>query len=209
MAIPDDVLTELKPEPLEDAARKVRSGDLLLCSAHDPFSKLISWATKSPWSHVAIAWRWPSLGEIMVFESVQKLGVRAVPLSKFIRQTSTGETPYPGKILLARHEKFRDAVRAEDGKAKQRFVDFAVDQLGDPFSPGEIAKIAARISFARTGRKAPKSLGPANEMICSEYVARCFHKIGLDIPWDGRGFIAPAQVALTPEVHAVTQIRTR
>jgi hypothetical protein len=208
VAISDDVLTEMPAEPLADAVRKVRSGDLLLCSADDPFSRLISWATKSPWTHVAIAWRWPSLGEVMVFESVQKLGVRAVPLSKFIRQTSTGQTPYPGKILLARHEKFHAAVRADDGKARDRFAGFALEQLGDPFSPGEIAKIATRIAFARTGRKAPKSLGPRNEMICSEYVARCFHKIGLEIPWDGRGFIAPAEIAQAPDIKAVTQIKT-
>jgi hypothetical protein len=209
MAISDTVLKDMPAEPLAEVTRRVRSGDLLLCSAVDPFSRLISWATKSPWTHVAVAWRWPSLGEIMVFESVQKLGVRAVPLSKFVRQSSTGERPYPGKILLARHIGFHGAVGTDEGRAKARFADFAVERLGDPFSPAEIAKIATRIAFARTGRKAPKSLGPKDEFICSEYVAKCFHKIGLEIPWDGRGFIAPADFALAPDVRAVAQIKTR
>ena len=61
MPISDDVLRTLKPEPLADVQGRVRDGDLLLCSGRDPFSRLIGWATKSPWTHVALAYRWPGL----------------------------------------------------------------------------------------------------------------------------------------------------
>src|SRR6185312_2116378 len=91
MTISDDVLTHMPPEPFKTIGPKVRSGDLLLCAAHDPFSRLIGWATHSPWSHVAIAYRWPALSRIMAFEAVQQIGVRAVPLQTLIRQSSTGE----------------------------------------------------------------------------------------------------------------------
>lgn len=33
------------------------------------------------------------------------------------------------------------------------------------------------------------------EFICSEYVALCYETLGLNIPWDHRGFIAPADFA--------------
>ena len=59
MAIDPRALDEMPAESLDDIAPKMRDGDLLLCSATDPFSRLISWSTKSPWTHVGFAWRWP------------------------------------------------------------------------------------------------------------------------------------------------------
>lgn len=94
VAIPDDILTTLKPEPFEAIKSRVRDGDLLLCSGTATFSRLIRWATMSPWSHVALAYRWPQVGRIMVFESVEKIGVRTVPLSRFISRASSGKGPF-------------------------------------------------------------------------------------------------------------------
>ncbi len=209
MAIDDDVLKTLKPEPLGDVAGRVRDGDILLCSATDPFSRLICWATKSPWSHVAVAYRWRSVGRIMVFEAVQQLGVRCVPLERFISESSTGQKPYPGKIILARHGDYAEKGGKAGGAAMRRLAEAAVDRFGDRFAPGEILKIAARIALGRTGRKTPKFLGPRDEYICSEYAAKCFEAVGIEIEWDGRGFIAPADFANDPNVKAIAQIRTR
>jgi len=209
MTISDDVLTHMPPEPFKTIGPKVRSGDLLLCAAHDPFSRLIGWATHSPWSHVAIAYRWPALSRIMAFEAVQQIGVRAVPLQTFIRQSSTGEKPYPGKIILARHEDFARAHGRPSSDKARRFADFAVDRIGDPFAPAEIAKIGARVMLGRLARAMPRSLGPKDEFICSEYVAKCFERIGLKIPWDGQGFIAPADFAADPKIKAIARFRTR
>ena len=75
-------------------------------------------------------YRWPSLGRIMAFESVHTIGVRAVPLTKFIKRTSSGVTPYPGRIILARHEDFA-AHKRGDSDAIRRLGDFAVDRFGD------------------------------------------------------------------------------
>ncbi len=62
--------------------------------------------------------------------------------------------------------------------------------------------------LGRLARKMPKMLGAKNEFICSEYVAKCYAKAGLKIPWDGLGFIAPGDFALAPDVQAVAQIKT-
>ncbi len=206
--IDDDVLTSLAPESLAAISPRVRDGDILLCSGNDPFSRLIGWSTGSPWTHVALAFRWPALGRIMVFESVQKIGVRAVPLSKFVSQSSTGRKPYPGKIILARHEDYASARGGRHSAAMKRLADFAVDRFGDPFAAREIANIGVRICLGSLRRKMPKSLGPKNAFICSEYAAKCFEKIGIEILWDGRGFIAPADFARDPKVKAIARFRT-
>ncbi len=205
MAIADNVLTELKAQPYGKVRGLVQNGDLLLCSAIDPMSKLIRWSTKTPWSHIAIAYRIESLNRVMVFEAVEKIGVRTVPLSTFISRTSEGTHPYPGKILLARDQRFAGLSEA---KCKAMY-DFAFGTLGNRFAPGEIVKIGLRLLFGRTGRKMPRFLGPKEEYICSEYVARCYAKAGLKIPWDGLGFVAPGDFALAPDVNAVAQIKTR
>jgi len=205
MAIADNVLTEMKPIAYAKARAMVQNGDLLLCSARDPFSRLIRWSTKTPWSHIAIAYRIESLDRVMVFEAVEKIGVRTVPLSTFISKTSDGTSPYPGQILLARDQRFEGL----DDKKKRAMYDFAFARLGDRFAPGEILKIAMRLMLGRMARKMPRMLGAKDEFICSEYIARCYAKAGLKIPWDGLGFIAPGDFALAPDVRAIAQIKTR
>jgi len=209
VAIDNDILTTMKAEPLEAVTRRIRDGDILLCSCTEPFSKLIRWATKSPWSHIALAYRWPGIGQIMVFEAVEKIGVRTVPLSTFLSQGSGGQKPFPGKILLARHADYADRGGEHGSAAMKRLADFAIGRLGDPFAPGEILKIATRVAFGRMGRDMPKSLGPKDEFICSEYVAKCYEAIGIKIEWDGRGFIAPSTIAGDPKVKAIAQIKTK
>jgi hypothetical protein len=203
MAFSADVLDTLPPEDLPQVLPKMRDGDILLCSASDPFSRLIGWSTKSPWSHVAIAYSWPETGRVLAFECVQQLGVHAVSLTRFVSETSTGIHPYPGRIILARH---RDTPT---GDALKPLTNFAINAMGDRFSPVEIARIGARIALGRLDRHMPKALSARNEFICSEYVAKCFQAVGIDIQWDGLGFIAPGDFALDPKIDAVAQFKTR
>jgi hypothetical protein len=117
--------------------------------------------------------------------------------------------PYPGKIILARHEGYADKGGKPGSAAMKRLADFGVEHFGDKFNGLEILKIAARICFGRTGRKTPKSLISKHAFICSEYAAECFEKVGIKIEWDGRGFIAPADFANDPAVKAIAQFQTR
>ncbi len=206
MPIAPDVLTTLRSEPYEAVRDQVLDGDILLCSATDPFSRMIRWATRSPWSHVAIAFRMEEIDRVMVLECVAKIGVRAVPLSTFIARTSGGISPYPGRILLARHKGMSAKSRRRPMK---RMAAFGFDRLGDRFSQAEAAKIALRILLGRLRRRLHPSLGPKHEFICSEYVARCLKAVDLEVPWDGKGFVAPADFACDPRIDAVAQIRTR
>jgi hypothetical protein len=207
--IADDALTTLKPLPLEQISGRIRDGDLLLCSGNDPFSRLIGWATKSPWTHIAIAYRWPEIGRIMVFESVEKIGVRTVPLESFIARSSEGKEPYPGKIILARHQLMAARLGHAGSAAAVRLADVAVDRFGYPFAAGEIVRIGLRILLGAANVRMPRSLGPKDEFICSEYVGKCMEALDIQIPWDGKGFIAPSDFACCPEVHALAQFKTR
>jgi hypothetical protein len=205
MTIADNVLSELKARPYKEVRKQVRNGDILLCSATDPFSKLIRWSTKTPWSHIAIAYRIDSLDRVMVFEAVTDIGVRTVPLSYFIAYTSSGAHPYPGQILLARDQRM-EGLSEEKLKA---MYGVAIGCLGDKFAPMEIVKIGLRILLGRFNVHLPRQLLPKKEFICSEFVARCFEKAGMKVPWDGLGFVAPGDFALCPEVEAVAQIQTQ
>jgi hypothetical protein len=205
MTIPTDVLSVLAPQPYEHVRAEIRDGDLLLCSAHDFGSRMIRWATKSPWSHIAIAFRMPEIDRMLALECVERIGVRAVPISDFITRTSSGQTPYPGRILLARHR----GIAGTGPTPLLKMNAFAFDRLGDRFSNLETAKIGLRILVGRISARMPPILGADDEYICSEYVARCFAAIGLEIPWDGLGFVAPGDFALDPAIDAVARIQTR
>ena len=202
MPIDHRVLDEMPAEPLDQIAPKIRNGDILLCSADDPFSRLISWSTKSPWTHVGFAWRWPDGGRILALECVQKMGVHAVPIDRFISQTSDGQSPYPGKIVLARHERMSADANLD------AVIKCGIDHMGDRFSPAEIAKIGMRIFAGRWDRKTPRPLRAKDEMICSEYLDKCFKAGGVHIHWDGLGYIAPCDVAADPRVSAVARFQT-
>ena len=203
MAIDSRVLTEMPDEDLATIGPKIRNGDLLLCSANDPFSRLIGWSTQSPWTHVGFTWRWPAMERTLALECVQHIGVHAVGLERFISQTSSGTHPYPGKIVLARHAD----IEAHDDLTP--LAHDAIDLMGDRFSPGEIIKIATRITIGRLDRHMPERLKSNDEFICSEYVDRCYQRAGVHIQWNGRGFIAPADIANDPKVRAVARFRTR
>ncbi len=202
MSIPEDVLQTFTPQSYGDVRAQVRDGDLFLCQGRDPFSKLIQWSTKSPWSHIAIAFRIQALDRVMVIEAVEKIGVRAVALSAFCSRDSEGTYPYPGKILLARHAAFEDMAKTKP------MAKFAFDHLGDRFAAEEIAKIGFRIAEAKIGGEhhTPPMLLPDNEFICSEFVAAAFKAAGVEIPWDGLGFIAPSDFACAPNVIPIAQV---
>ncbi len=205
MAIPDDVLKTFPPLPYVEVRKLVRDGDIMLCQGRDAFSKLIRWSTKSPWSHIAIAFRIDTLDEVIVIEAVEKIGVRAVSLAEFVSRNSAGVSPYPGKIFLTRHAGLSGDSSDPGVRALARF---SFDHLGCKFANREMIKIVARIAEARlfSRHHTPPMLIPENEFICSEFVAKAFEEAGLKVPWDGLGFIAPSDFANDPKLEPIAQV---
>ena len=204
MSIPNDVLEAMPPVPFAKLRETLRDGDIVLCQGRDPFSKLIQWSTKSPWSHVGMVFRLDSLDQVIVLEAVEKIGVRAVDLSDFVSRDSGGAHPYPGKILFVRHRDLKGDVT--DPRVVE-LAKFAFGKLGCKFAPREIAKIAMRIADARLfgNRKTPNFLSSDDEFICSEFVAGAYHQAGLTIPWDGLGFVAPSDIAEDESLYPIAQ----
>ena len=85
---------------------KIKSGDLLFCSGSGVFSRMIQEVTKSTWSHVGFVMRLDTIDRVMVLESLEPLGVRTVPLSKYLNDYDSRGNPYPGGIAIARHKDF-------------------------------------------------------------------------------------------------------
>ncbi|HEX4182041.1 MAG TPA: YiiX/YebB-like N1pC/P60 family cysteine hydrolase [Caulobacteraceae bacterium] len=205
MSVPNDALETHPPVAYPQFRDLIRDGDIVLCQGNDPFSRLIQWSTKSPWSHVAMAFRVDSLDRVIVVESVEKIGVRAVSLSDFLSRDSEGTSPYPGRILLARHDQLNGEV---SDPAVRELAKFAFGHIGCKFDPVGIARIAMRIADARLfgNRRTPKLLAPRDdEFICSEFVAAAYERARLKVPWDGLGFIAPCDIADDEHLSPVAQ----
>lgn len=178
----------------------IEPGDILLCSGSGWFSQMIQKGTKSIWSHVGFVMRLKEIDRVMVLESVEPLGVRTVPLSKYLKDYDSNGNAYPGGLVLARHREF--AQKATPARMK-KFGQFAVELFGYPYDKDEIAKIATRIasSYLPFSAQQRKNLKPDREFICSEYAYECYKHVGIRIEHDRRGFIAPADFARAGEVR--------
>jgi hypothetical protein len=141
--------------------------------------------------------------------------VRAVALSKYVRDYDAQGHAYPGQMCLARHAECTAHVSPD---ALARLGHFAVDHFGYPYDRQMIAKIAARITLPQlvddSDRQAllddwqSAGLERDREYICSEYAWECFQTLGLDIPHDPRGFVTPADFACAPQIQSLGVIRS-
>lgn len=148
----------------DEVRNELRTGDIVFCSGTYFFSKTIQWFTKSVWSHVGIIYRDDHLQRIFVLESETAIGVRLVPLSKYLRDYHGRNKPYKGRILIA-----RITPEPDDEKLKA-VISFGMDELTRPYDNWEIFRIAMRILFRR-GRK-----NRDRKYICSELVYEAFRK---------------------------------
>lgn len=179
----------------DELRHKVQDGDLLLCSGSATFSKLIQAATNSIWSHVGFVMWLRAIDRLVVLESVESMGVRAVPLSSYIADYSGSGTGYPGRLLIARHAELSGKPLSSE------FGQFAVDLLGHPYHTDEIVQIAAHI--ASGGLALEREFADAKQFICSEYVSACYDRIGLSVQRSHWHFIAPADFANDPNVRGI------
>lgn len=180
--------------PYSAIRAEIHSGDLLLCSGSSPMSRMIQAATDSLWSHVGFVLRLDTINRVMVLESVESIGVRAVPLSHYTEDYNGSGAGYPGRVYLARHTAFtQEAIQLT------AFSQGAIDLLGRPYDRQEILGIVARIVAAKLGL-APTAVTQGRTFICSEYCLVCYAALGYRIAYDPRGFIAPKDWAQCPDV---------
>ncbi|PFN03466.1 hypothetical protein COJ51_16195 [Bacillus thuringiensis] len=169
----------------EQAKKEIQTGDILLCSGNYLVSELIKKASDSIFSHVGVLFHWDN--HIIILESVEDDGVRAVPLSHYMYNYENSKKKYNGEIYVARHKEIENYDFCT-GKIKKMF-EKALDFLNRDYDKDEIAKIVARIGLGIGRHK------DDDEYICSEFVDECFKQLEIEFPRDSMGYILPEHIA--------------
>ena len=167
----------------QQARREIMTGDILFCNGRYLVSELIKKASDSIFSHVALLLHWND--RVIVLESVEDDGVRAIPLSHYLYNFENSKKKYNGEIYVARHEVI-DSLDFDKEKIKRMFGK-AVDLLNRNYDKDMIAQIVARIGLG-IGRH-------GDEYICSEFVDKCFKELEIEFSRDQMGFIYPEHIA--------------
>jgi hypothetical protein len=192
--------------PYPEVRHRIQSGDILLCSGSSPWSRLIQRATGSRWSHVGILYWVTAMDRLIVLESVESRGVQIAPVSQYVSNYNETDAPYPGRIFLARHL----ATTALGAVDWVRFGQFTLDAQLKRYNTRELGAIAFALVFGdrdADGTPEPDAL-TAKRYICSEFAAACLQAAGVVIPWNPRGYIAPADFAEDPAVTILWEIAT-
>jgi hypothetical protein len=185
LAVPRTSYAEIRPQ--------VQSGDLLFCSGNYLISHAIRTVTHSPWSHVGLILRVDAMDRVLLFESVEDVGVRLAPISLYITDYENGK-PYNGNLVLA-----RTALCTED--VLKSMALFGADQLARPYGNKEIGEILARVTL-HIGR-----VDKAAGWVCSELVNACFSEANAPLTCDHKGFVTPEDVWREPSVEPFALIQ--
>jgi hypothetical protein len=173
--------------PYDGVRHELRTGDLVFCSGSYLFSRAIQGFTRSVWSHVGMIYRDEALGRIFILESETGIGVRLVPLSKYLRDYHGRRRPYRGQIVTARIEP------AVDEAMIRRAISHGMDELTKPYDNFEILRIAVRIALRISRRSRDR------KYICSELVEECYRRAGVRFRLSDQ-FISPIDIWLDDNV---------
>ncbi|MBL7748816.1 MAG: hypothetical protein JNM19_15370 [Chitinophagaceae bacterium] len=174
-------IKELPVIPYEKIRDHLKTGHIFFSSGSYTFSGIIQRLTKSAWSHVAIVYRDHELGRVMILEAEPRIGIRLIPLSKYIRDYKGKRRPYKGQIVLAKLN--FDLEQEKLNKA----ISFGLDELTRPYDNWEILRIMTRILFRIGKREKNKNY------ICSELVRDAFAKAGVIFPFNDT-YISPQEI---------------
>jgi cell wall-associated NlpC family hydrolase len=166
-AIRKPEIKKLPVQPYERLRDVLHSGDLVFCSGSYVFSGFIQKFTGSVWSHVGIIYRDEQLGRVFILESETGIGVRLVPLSKYLKDYHGRRKPYRGQVVIGR------VAPQLQGEQVKKAVSYGMDLLTKPYDNWEIIRIALRILFKVSRRTRDR------KFICSELVDECFRAAGI------------------------------
>lgn len=159
-------IKKLDTIPYEKIRDYLHTGQIVFCSGSYLFSGIIQKLTKSVWSHVAIIYKDEELGRVLILEAEPYIGIRLIPLSKYIRDYQGKKRPYKGQMVVTNlHAEFTE-------EQKKKIISFGLDELTRPYDNWEILRIMIRILFSIGKREKNRSY------ICSELVRDCFKKGG-------------------------------
>lgn len=192
-AVTKKQIKELPVVPYEKIRDTLKTGHIFFSSGSYTFSGIIQRLTKSAWSHVAIVYKDEELGRVLILEAEPKIGIRLIPLSKYLHDYKGTKKPYKGQIVMAKlnidlqHEKLNKAIS------------FGLDELTRPYDNWEILRIMIRILFKRGKRERNRNY------ICSELVKSAFDKAGVDFPMKNT-YISPQEIWVDKRVETMFRL---
>lgn len=174
-------LKQLPVIPYEKIRDHLKTGDIFFTSGSYLFSGIIQRLTKSVWSHVAIIYKDEDLKRVLVLEAEPYIGIRLIPLSKYLKDYKGKKRPYKGQVVLSKLKEMPEKEKLNKG------ICFGLDELTRPYDNWEIVRIMLRILF-RIGKRERN-----RNYICSELVRDCFAKSGIIFPMND-SYISPQEI---------------
>jgi hypothetical protein len=174
-------LKKLPVIPYDKVRDYIKTGYVFFSSGSYAFSGVIQKLTKSVWSHVAIIYKDEELGRVLILEAEPYVGIRLIPLSKYLKDYKGTKRPYKGQVVLAKLN--FDLEKNKLDKA----VSFGLDELTRPYDNWEIIRIMTRILFKIGKRERNRNY------ICSELVRDCFSKAGVIFKMNDT-YISPQEI---------------
>jgi len=161
------ILKEMPVIRYENIRDYIKTGNIIFCSGSYAFSGIIQKLTKSTWSHVAVVYKDEELGRVMMLEAEPRIGIRLIPLSKYLKDYKGTKRPYKGQIVVA------DLNIPVERTSLNKGVSFGLDELTRPYDNFEIVRIMIRILFHISRRERNRNY------ICSELVRDIYAKSGI------------------------------
>lgn len=159
----------------------LKTGHIFFSSGSYAFSGIIQKLTKSTWSHVAVIYKDEELGRVLVLEAEPRIGIRLIPLSKYLYDYKGKKRPYKGQIAIAQLNFDIEKEKINKG------ISFGLDELTRPYDNFEIVRIMIRILFRISKREKNRNY------ICSELVRDMFAKAGVIIRYNDT-YISPDNI---------------
>lgn len=161
---------------------QIKNGDVIMYTGKKIFARLISWLTRSPYSHAGIAVWWNE--RLMVMEAVMR-GVTIAPLSRNIRQ-------HHGNL------EWFTCKREISDEDRLRMVIFAQEELGKDYARWKAVLFGLKILLNRNLSRKDR-LRMENKLFCSQYVAQIYNSVGLDLKENREDrFMSPGDIARSP-----------
>ena len=174
-------LKKMPVVPYEKVREYIKTGYVFFSSGSYAFSGVIQKLTKSVWSHVAIIYKDEELGRVLILEAEPYVGIRLIPLSKYLKDYKGTNRPYRGEVVLAKLNFDLDKEHLD------KAVSFGLDELTRPYDNWEIIRIMSRILFKIGKREKNRNY------ICSELVRDCFSKAGVIFKMNDT-YISPQEI---------------
>ena len=174
-------LQEMPVVPYLKIRDKLKTGQVFFSSGSYAFSGIIQRLTKSVWSHVAIIYKDEELQRVLVLEAEPYVGIRLIPVSKYLKDYKGKKRSYKGQIVIA------DFNFMLEKEKMNKAICFGLDELTRPYDNWEILRIMFRILF-RVGKREKN-----RNYICSELVRDAFAKAGILFKFNDT-YISPQEI---------------